>query len=96
MKLVSINKAPRPHVKNDLIGKVCRLNKDAPGISKASGFRDTQALNLISWQESHGLKFVFIGEEPTYHKCQWLYCIAELPDLDNWYWFYLNQLIICE
>lgn len=86
----------RPHVLAQVLGKTCRLNRYAQGINRASGFSAREAENLISWQESHGLTFVFIDEAPVWHGNRWLYCIAELPDLENWYWFYLDQLLICE
>lgn len=52
----------RPHVLASVLGKTCRLNRYAPGINAASGFSARQAEVLISWQETHGLTFVFIDE----------------------------------
>lgn len=85
------------HILTELDGKICRLTQDAPYIDKAFKHNWCQTKRLLIFQEIYDLKFMFIDEQPFWKHNHWWYCIKEIGKEadDNWYWYSLNQLMIC-
>lgn len=97
---VQINKGNRVkkpfHILPDLIGKFCRLTDDAFLECEFFGMNPTQTRININYQKSHNVVYRFLKEKPFFAHGQYFYCVADRKDLENWFWYTLNQLVICK
>lgn len=92
---------------SDLIGKVCRLHPAAVQLAKVYedlfSFGNAQCTErLLFFQNYHDCKlaFIFLDEAPVTRYTETWFCVKEFSTTGkkvngDWYWFTLNQLIIC-
>lgn len=92
----------KPHLLNDLKGKSCRLTQIAYVEDLILNLNSDLTARLIQSQDIYGTVFIFLDVEPYYKFNRYWYCIADkdeiadTEDVENWYWFSLNQLILCK
>jgi hypothetical protein len=88
------------HILSDLLGKICHLRNDASKYDhhiinrNKPGYGINTYDFLLMIQNHQDEFFRFVDETPVYENGYWLYCVADSWDR-NYYWFSLNQLIIC-
>lgn len=78
---------------DDLLGKTAHLHRHA---EKYDQLKSYKYHDLLFFQNEHSCKmfFTFVNEAPFWKNNNWFYCLAD-SELGDYYWFTLNQLIIC-
>lgn len=87
------------HLLPDLVGKICKLRPEAAKYYVGySEYRIDQIDQLLFFQNQHYSKmfFTFVNEPPYWEGKynRYNYCIQD-SELNDWYWFPLNALIVC-
>lgn len=81
------------HILDDLVGKIAHL---VPYAEKFAIANEHEYDRLFFFQNIHVCRmfFRFVRETPHWHNNQWYYCLED-SESGDYYWFCLNQLIIC-
>src|ERR1700741_3588112 len=89
-----------------LIGKICKLSERGVQLEYeyekifGIGNGDHARLNhfLCHMGGRYEMSLMFIGEQPYIKNGVVWYCVKEIGEgvLGDWYWYTLNQLVICE
>lgn len=84
------------HILPDLVGKIAHLHPMAAKYDPKDSYSINKYDQLLFFQNVHDCRmfFRFINESPYFTFNTWHYCLED-SELKDWYWFTLNQLIIC-
>lgn len=83
------------HLLPGLLGKIAHLHPQCAH-HDPTGYHSHKYDQLLFFQNQHMCKmfFRFIDQPPHWKDGYWLYCLED-SEMKDWYWFNLNQLIIC-